>query len=66
MGAGPEHAHGQRGGAGRRAGLLLLERLAGDRGPGARRAGSGPGSAAQHLNAAGRRTDGEAGTKQAA
>ena len=32
----------------------------------ARRAGSGPGSAAQHLNAAGRRTDGEAGTKQAA
>ena len=36
MGAGPEHPHGQRGGAGRRAGLLLLERLAGDRGPGAR------------------------------
>ena len=35
-GRGPEHPHGQRGGLGRRAGLLLLERLAGDRGPGAR------------------------------
>ena len=36
MGAGPEHLTASAAELGRRAGLLLLERLAGDRGPGAR------------------------------